>query len=143
MNKHKTFPILFTLALIFLASCNAKQTADDYLKEDTQRKAIVQSITQNQAYMTEMMDEMMNNDTSKQWMMDHMMSNPSMREMHMNGMMNMCNEDSTMCKMMIGKTMKMCADDSTKCKMMMGSMQMHPTIMKSMKGICDKDHMKK
>jgi hypothetical protein len=82
----------------------------------------------HQPYMTEMMHEMMNNDSCKQMMMDNIMS--------------MCKDDSSMCKMMMGKTMEMCDADPAKCKMMMGSMQSQPNVMKSMKGMCGMHNMK-
>lgn len=143
MKKQTILPIVFATALTFLASCNSKPTADQYLQDDHHRKDVVHAMVHHQPYMTEMMHEMMNNDSCKQMMMDNMMNDSSMSSMHMDKMMSMCKDDSSMCKMMMGKTMEMCEEDSTKCKMMMGSMQSHPNVMKSMKGMCDMDHMKK
>jgi hypothetical protein len=143
MKRQLIIPILFAATLTFLAACNSKPTADNYLKDDNQRKDIVLAMVHHRPYRTEMMQEMMNNDSCKQMMMDNMMNDPSMKSMHMDKMMSMCKDDTSMCKMMMGKTMEMCDADSAKCKMMMGSMQSHPNVMKSMKGMCDMHNMKK
>jgi len=156
MNKQTILPVLCAAALIFISACNTKPTADNYLKDDSHRKDIVLAMVHHQPYMTEMMNEMMNNDSCKQMMMDNMMNDPNMKAMHMDKMMNdpnmkamhidkmitMCKDDSSLCKMMIDKTMEMCDADPAKCKMMMGSMQSHPTVLKSMKEMGDMDHMK-
>lgn len=142
MKKQVLIPFLFAALIVFIAACNSKPTADNYLKDDNQRKDVVLAIVNHQPYMTEMMHEMMNNDSCKQMMMDNMMSDPSMKGMHMEKMMSRCKDDSSMCKMMLDKTMEMCDADTTKCKMMMGSMQSHPTVKKSMKGMCDMDKVK-
>ena len=143
MKKQTIIPILFAATFTFLASCTSNPTAEQYLQDEQNRKEVVQAIVHHQPYMTEMMHEMISNDISKHMMMYNMMNNPSMMGMHMDKMMNMCKDDSSMCKMMLGKTMEMCDADSAKCKMMMGSMQSHPNVMKSMKGMCDMHNMKK
>lgn len=142
MKKQTIIAILFAATLTFLASCNSNPTADQYLQDGDHRKDVVQTMVHNQPYMTEMMNEMMNNDSCKRMMMANMMNDPNMMGMNMDNMMSMCKEDSTMCKMMMGKTMEMCDDDPAKCKMMMGSMESHPHVMKSMKGMCCGDNMK-
>jgi hypothetical protein len=142
MKNQLIIPFLFATIVTFLASCSSNPTPDEYLKDDNHRKAILVSMIHHQPYMTEMMHEVMNNDSCKQMMMDNMMSDPKMKSMHMDKMMSMCKDDSTMCKMMMGKTMEMCDADPAKCKMMMGSMQSHPNVMKSMKGMCDMENMK-
>jgi hypothetical protein len=71
-----------------------------------------------------------------------MMNDPNMKGMHMENMMSMSMNDSSMFKMMMDKTMSMSDADPTKCKMMMGSMQSHPNVMNSMKGMCDMANMK-
>ena len=45
----------------FLSACNSKQTADQSLKDNNQRKDIIVEIAHHQPYMTEMMQEMMKN----------------------------------------------------------------------------------
>ncbi len=142
MKKQTILPI-FAATLTFLAACNSKQTAYQSLKDDNQRKDIIVGIVHHQPYMTEMMHEMMNNDSCKQMMMANMMNDPSMQGMTMDNMMSICKNESSMCKMMMDKTMSMCDADPAKCNMMMGSMQSHPNVMKSMKGMCGMDNMKK
>lgn len=137
MKKQTILPILFAAALSFLASCNSNPTADQYLQDENHRKEIILTMVHHQPYMTEMIHEMMNNDSCKQMMMDNMMNDPGMKGMHLGKMMSMCKDDSSMCKMMMGKTMEMCDMDQSKCNMMMRSMQSHPNVMKSMKGMCN------
>jgi len=103
----------------FLSSCNTKQTADQSLKDDSQRKTIIGTIAHHQPYMAEMMNEMIKNDSSKQMMAQSMMSDPKMMTMMMDNMMTMTKNDSTMSKMMMDRTMEMCDADATKCNMMM------------------------
>jgi len=143
MKTQTILPILFAAIISLLVSCNSKQTADNYLKDDNQRKEIVLAMAHHQPYMTEMVNEMMNNDTCKQMMIDNMMNEPSMKGMHMDNMISMSQTDTSMFKMMMGKTMEMCDTDPAKCKMMMGAMQSHSNVMNSIKGMCDMEHMKK
>jgi predicted LPLAT superfamily acyltransferase len=143
MKKQTIVPILFAATLTFFASCNSNQSPDQNLKGDSQRTKIISTIVKDPAYSKEIINVMMQDENCKNMMMENMMSNPSMKGMHIDRMMSMCKDDTSMCKMMMGKTMEMCDADPAKCKMMMGSMQSHPTVMKSMKGMCDMDNMKK
>jgi len=132
MKNVTTLSIFFTVAISFLSSCNTKQTADQSLKDDSQRKNIIGTIAHHQPYMAEMMHEMMNSDSCKQMMAQSMMSDPKMMTMMMDNMMTMSKNDSTMSKMMMDRTMEMCDADATKCNMMMDAMKTHPNVMKSM-----------
>ena len=116
-----------------LIGCNSNQTADQFLKDDLLRKEIIVSIVHHQPYMTEMLHEMMNNDSSKLMLTQSMMSNPSMKTTMMDNMMKMCETDSVMCKLMMSKMMIMCEADQSKCKMMIFEMQSHPKLMQCMK----------
>jgi len=139
MKKQAIIPILFAAAAPLLTSCSSSPTAEQYLKNDAHRKDVILSISHNQPYKMEMMQEMMQSDSNKHMMMGNMMGDPSMAEMHMDKMMNICKDDSTKFKMMLGKTMEMCDIDPAKCKMMTGSMQSYKNVMNSMKGM---DNMK-
>lgn len=143
MKKQTLFPVLFATVLIFIASCNSNPTADEYLKDEKQRKEIVHAMLHHQPYMTEMMDEMMKNDSCKMMMMDNMMEDPSLKTMHMDRMMGMSQNDSTMFKMMIGKTMEMCSADRSKCRMMIGAIQSHPAVTTSIEETYGMHNMKK
>ena len=123
MKKTFSFSIVVLAVMSLLLSCNSKQTADEYLKDDNQRKDVVIAIAHHQPYMSEMMQQMMSSDSCKQMMSENMMSNPGMMNTMMGNMMSMCNKDSAM------------------CKMMMGTMQSQPNVMKSMKGMCDMNNM--
>jgi hypothetical protein len=137
MKKYFSLSILTVAVMCILSSCNNKQTADQYLKDDNQRKDVIASIIHSQPYMAEMMHEMMSSDSCKQMMSQNMMNDPAMMNAMMDGMMSKCMKDSGMCKMMMGKTMDMCEADQSKCKMMMESMKSHSNVMKSMKGMDD------
>ena len=137
MKKLIILSISVATAMSLLPACNSKQGADQYLNDDVQRKDVIVSIAHHQPYMTEMMHEMMNNDSCKQMMSQSMMKDPAMMKMMMGNMMTMCSNDSSMCKMMMGDMMTMCDADQSKCKMMMTAMQSHPNMMKSMKGMGD------
>ncbi len=143
MKKSTSLSIVLVAAMSLLFACTANQTADQRLKDDSQRKATMVAIVHHQPYMTEMMQEMMKNDSCKQMMMQTMMSDSKMQPMMMDNMMSMCKKDPAMCKMMMDKTMAMCDADSSMCTMMMGAMQPHPNVMKSMKGMCDMNMMPK
>ncbi len=139
MKNLTLLSIFIAAAMNLLLSCNSNQTADQYLKDNSQRKSIISAIAHHQPYMADMMHEMMNSDSCKQMMSQSMMSDPGMKAMMMDDMMNMCKKDPSMCKMMMDKTMAMCDADSSRCAMMMEAMQPHPNVMKSMKGMHDMD----
>ena len=124
MKKTFSLSIVILTVMSVLLSCNSKPSADEYLKDDNQRKEVVIAIAHHQPYMSEMMQKMMSSDSCKQMMSENMMSNPGMMKTMMGDMMSMCNKDSSM------------------CKMMMGSMQSQPKVMESMKGMCDMGNMK-
>lgn len=50
MKKQAMLPILFIVALTFLASCNSNPTANQSLKDDTQRKDIILGIVHHQPF---------------------------------------------------------------------------------------------
>lgn len=140
MKTYSTFTFLICI-LGLLASCQSKQTTDQCLADDSQRAEILTAVAHHPAYMSEMMQQMMTNDSGRHAMAESMMKNPDMKPMMMDQMMSMCASDSAMCKMMMGKTMDMCDADPASCKMMMGSMESRPNVKKAMKGMCDMENM--
>ncbi|MDZ4747572.1 MAG: hypothetical protein SH808_03745 [Saprospiraceae bacterium] len=132
---------IFLAALSLLLACNSKQTADQCLQDDNQRKDIIVAIAHHPTHAMEMMHEMIASDTLKQMLGQTMMSDPGMMNMTMDNMMSMCAKDTSICKMMMSKTMEMCDANESMHKMMIGSMQSHPNVMKSMKGMCDMNNM--
>jgi len=127
----------------FLPACNSKQTADDFLKDDNQRKEITTAIIQNPVYHMELMQQMMNSDSTKQMMGQNMMKEPAMMNMMMEHMMNMADKDSAMCK----KMMQMMESKPAMMKMMKEmnmststtyTCQMHPEVKSATPGKCPK-----
>jgi len=137
MNKQTVLPIFIAAAMTLLVGCNAKQTTDQILKDDSQRMALITTMAHQEPYMTQMMSEMMKSDSCKMMMAKGLMNDPSMHTAMMDNMMTMCKNDPNMCKMMMDKTMDMCEADSSKSKMMMESMKGHPNMMRAMKGTGD------
>jgi hypothetical protein len=133
MKNRTIISIFFIATLILISSCDTKPSVKEFLKDDIERLAIIHEIVNHKPYMIELMNEMMKNDGFRKMMMDSIINSSNMKVMHMDMMMNLCKEDSFMCKKMMGKTMEMCDADSTKCKMMMDSMSSRPNVMKSMK----------
>ena len=133
-------PILFAATVIILVSCNSKQTAHNYLKDDNQRKEIVLAMAHHQPYMTEIMNEMINNDTCKQLMGSAMMGNSGM----MNRMMGMMMDNHQMQHQMMSNMLNKCVLDSTARNQMGTMMAGNPVMMKTMmqmknqKGMLDK-----
>ncbi len=78
MKKFTILLVSIAAVMSLLLACNSKQTAGQFLKDDNQRKDIVVGIAHHQPYMTEMMHEMMNNDSSKQMMRKMSISDRSM-----------------------------------------------------------------
>ena len=115
MKRLTLYSILFIAAISLLPACSSKQTTDQLLKDDNQRKEITAAIIQNPAYHMELMQMMMNIDSSKQMMEHNMMQDSGMMNMMMTHMVNMAETDSVM------------------CKNMMQMMQQKPMMMKMMK----------
>lgn len=143
MKHFKVYSILFIAGIGLLTACNNKQTTDQLLKDDNQRKEITAAIIHNQAYHMELMQEMMNSDSTKQMMGNGMMKDPGMMNMMMEHMMNMAEKDSAMCKNM----MQMMEQKPGMMKMMKGmnmsmgttyTCPMHPEIKSSTPGKCPK-----
>lgn len=97
MKKFLIISISFVTATILIIACNPTQSAEQYLKDDIQRKETIAAIANNQFYMTEMMGEMMSSDSSKKMMREGMMKDDAMNNMMMSDMMDMCEKDSMMC----------------------------------------------
>ena len=143
MKKLINLSIFIASAMIFLPACNSKQTADDFLKDNTQRKEITTAIIHNPAYHAELMQVMMNSDSTKQMMEEYMMKDPAMMNTIMEHMMNMADKDSAMCKKMMNmmeqkpimlkmmKDMNMTAGTTYTCSM-------HPEVKSATPGKCPK-----
>jgi hypothetical protein len=136
MKALTSFAIAVAATLFF--ACNVP-TPTAQLKDDTQRKAIINELVANHDYTTQLMDAMMSNDHAKQMMMsdDHMMKMMKDTAMHskmMNHMMGMMEKDTTMCKNMCEKMM-----DNPKMKTMMEGMMKHQGMAHDKKMVMPKE----
>lgn len=70
--KNKKMKIITFAAIIIAAtvgvffSCNANQSADNYLENTIHRRDIISAFVHNEGYSIEMIHEMMNNDSCRQ-----------------------------------------------------------------------------
>ena len=116
----KVLMTLFIATITLFFACTAPTNPADQLKNEAQRKAIINELMQNPTYATEVMDSMLTKDHAQQLMqhdkgMMHMMmtenditrimSDTSAHKMMMNNMMRMIEKDSVtwrnMCKKMM------------------------------------------
>ena len=111
----KTLPIIFSIMVIVtLNSCTQKTDTNVMLQDSKTRTEIFTTITENQDYMTEFMENMQNSQHAMQMMEGNqkMMGN-MMKMMHENGIMS---EDclQSCIKMMGDKGMYMMTDEDKK-----------------------------
>ena len=134
--------LLFSVAMLISFTQCTSPTPDTLLAKADSRSKTISALMNNDAYMKEVMDSMQTKHGGDMSSMAMGKGDMPMNENMMNKMMDMCKTDPAMCKMMMNKTMAMCDADSAMCKMMMASMQEHPNVMKSMKGMGDMKGMK-
>ena len=134
--------LLFSVATVISFTQCTSPAPETLLDKADSRSKTISALMNNDAYMKEVMDSMQTKHGGGMSSMAMGKGDMPMNENMMNKMMDMCKTDSAMCKMMMNKTMAMCDADSSMCKMMMTSMQAHPNMMKSMKGMGDMKGMK-
>ncbi len=120
MKAFTSFAIAIAATLFF--ACNTPNTTAQ-LKDDAQRKVLINELVANKDYNTQVIDAMMTNDNAKQMMVDHnmkMMDDPSMHTKMMDHMMSMMEKDTVMCKNMCEKMM-----GNPNMKTMMQNMMKH------------------
>jgi hypothetical protein len=117
MKKLLITSMLIASAIFLFTACESNQSADQLLKNDTQRSDIIGQFINHQPYRMEMMDAMLQNDSCRNVMGQRMAGRPEMMGMmmsdpiKMNGTMDhmvaMAASDSTtfnaMIKMMKGR----------------------------------------
>ncbi len=131
MKKLIILSMFMAGAISLFTACNSKQTVDQFLMDDTQRKDIITALVHHPSYRMEMMREMMNNDSCKQMMGQNMMKDPGMMSMMMSDssmMHNMMNGNKNMQNRMMGQMMDMAEKDSVMCDAMMRMMNEKPQI---------------
>lgn len=125
MKKIAIILIGITL-LLSLTQCETP-ISDVALRNSETRSKLISSLINNEEYMTELMDSM------KKIHPEELLSsiniiiseNPHLRMKMVNNMMEVSEEDSTMCAMVMDKTMEMCNADAGKCEMMSNAMKNH------------------
>lgn len=141
--KKATILFFAFVGLIFFTQCRNSELGTVSTDAETRGKTI-SALVNNDSYMHQVMDSMrtIHPDIVLTTVYMIMKDDKAMQTRMMGDMMSMCKTDSAMCNAMMGKTMDMCEADQSKCSMMMGTMQTHPNVMKSMKGMYDMPGMK-
>jgi hypothetical protein len=123
--------LAIAIAATLFFACNTPNTTSQ-LKDDAQRKILINDLIANPDYTTQVMDAMMANNNAKQMMVDHnmkmMMEDTAMHSKMMHHMMGMMEKDTMMCKNMCSKMM-----DNPKMKSMMDDMMKHHGMKHDMK----------
>ena len=137
--KNLSILILCVTSVLILTQCN-NSSVDKLCSNADSRGKVISELMNNDEYMMEVMDSM--NTTHADAMVTAscgMMKGDKAGMQMMNSMMDMCKEDSSMCKKMMGKTMDMCDSDNSRCNMMLATMNEHPKSMQSMMdmGMCN------
>lgn len=112
--------MLIAIAMFLFTSCDSKQSADQLLKNDTQRSEIIASLITYQPYRMELMNAMMKNDSCRNMMGQRMMEKPEM--------MGMMMKDPTKMKGTMGHMVTMAASDSTMFNAMIQMMKDKPEM---------------
>lgn len=143
MKKISILLLSFT-ALIFLPQCHDMTSENHTTEAGVHHGKDISAMMNNEAYMNEVMDSMRTRhpDVILSTLFVITKDNKEMQGNMLDKMTDMCNMDSSMCKMMMGKTMAMADADQTKCNMMMDSMKSRPNVMKAMQGMCNMKGMK-
>jgi flavoprotein len=108
MKKTLIQSMFIATTLSFFTACDSQKPVDELLKNDSQRSEIINSFINHQTYRMEMMNAMMENDSSRnimgQKMMgrtEMMMNDPTTIKGTMNHMVTMAASDSTLYDAMI------------------------------------------
>ncbi len=123
--KTKSLITLSSVIILFTSSCENRQTMDQCLTSQSERKKLMLEVANNNALANEMVQIMMSNDKCKNLIQDNIIQDSSM----INGLLEMIAKDTNMSKMMMVKSIEMCDGDPSKCNLLRGTMQMFPSTL--------------
>jgi len=124
MKSNIAFSILVVVCLGFGVACNYNETTLQKLANKEQRTIIIKTIAITPEYRTEIMDELMSNDSSKVWLLQYLMHH----KMMMNDLFDLTSKDSIASRDLMAKTIEMCDGNSDKCKLLIQTMSLDPTV---------------
>lgn len=126
---------------VLMSGCgNKTQTTSEIIKNDVQRKEIMESISKNPEMMTEMMDEIMQNNDAFQMMQNNPVVMRKMMSNHQ-AMMKLMEKDTAMAGQMMSNMMGLMEKDSAMCNMMCMKMGGNKHMKGMMQGTMMKDNM--
>ena len=125
MKQNILFVTLLIAFLGFFVACNFSKTPLQILAINEQRSVIIKGVALSPEYRTEMMEELMNNNSSKQWLLKYIIDN----KMLMNDLFDLTVKDSIASQDLMVKTIEMCDGNSDKCRLLMRTMSLYPTVM--------------
>lgn len=124
MKSNIAFSILVVVCLGFGVACNFNETPVQILNNDEYRSVIIERIAISSEFRTQMMEELMTNDSSKIWLLQYLMHH----KMMMNDLFELTAKDSIVSRDLMAKTIQMCDGNSDKCNLLMQTMSLYPSI---------------
>jgi hypothetical protein len=124
MKKNIIASIIVVVCLGFGVACSFNETTIQTLANTEQRLIIIKNIASTPEYRTQMMDELISNDSSKLWLLQYLMYHKVM----MNDLFELTAKDSVASRDLMAKTIEMCDGNSDKCKLLMQTMSLYPSI---------------
>ncbi len=124
MKKNIIASIIVVVCLGFCVACSFNETTIQTLANTEQRVIIIKNIASTSEYRTQMMDELISNDSSKLWLLQYLMYHKVM----MNDLFELTAKDSMASRDLMAKTIEMCDSNSDKCKLLMQTMSLYPSI---------------
>ena len=124
MKSNIILSVLIIACLGFGVACSFSETTLETLANKEHRSVIIKSIALSPEYRTQMMDELMSNDSSKVWLLQYLMHHKIM----MNDLFDLTAKDSIASRDLMAKTIEMCDGDAEKCRLLMGTLSSYPNI---------------
>jgi hypothetical protein len=118
--KKSLIPLTLLVSALFLfTACDSPRSLDQMLENDSDRSNIMSSIINHQPYRLEMVNEMMDHDSTRAIMGRRMMERP--------GMMGMSN-DTTRMRSSVNQMIDMASKDSVMFNNMLLQMKKNPDM---------------
>lgn len=124
MKSNIILSVLVIACLGFGVACSFSDTPVQVLANKEHRAVIIKSIALSPEYRTQMMNELMSNDSSKVWLLQYLMHH----KIIMNDLFDLTAKDSIASRDLMAKTIEMCDGDAEKCRLLMGTLSSYPNI---------------